>query len=248
MGTTRGVQERMQWKNGRSAEECVGAWVGLVSPSLPAEVERLLGTSPDFGRLRSWSAEPEAQVRFDDFPGEPSNVDLLVQCEDQRGRFVIAVEAKADEPFSVTLSALFATALERRIKNPRSRGVDRIAALASGLLQGKHQGSSGVGDLRYQLFTGVAAAITAAKAVGARRTVFLVHEFVTDATSDEKHRANALDLDCFIARLGGAAHATSPSSALLGPFRPRMANEVALYVGKATRNIRLGKARGSREG
>lgn len=58
----------------------------------------MLSGHPRFDDVLSWDAESEATMRFDDFPGEPRNSDLLVIAEDAFGPYVLAVEAKADEP------------------------------------------------------------------------------------------------------------------------------------------------------
>jgi hypothetical protein len=44
------------------------------------------------------------KLPFDGFAGEPRNTDALVVAQDGFGSYVIAVEAKADEPFSATVA------------------------------------------------------------------------------------------------------------------------------------------------
>ncbi len=99
-----------------------------------------------------------------------------------------------------------------------------------------------LGDLRYQLLTGVAGAIAFASEVGANRAAFLVHEFITDRTDDEKHRTNTQDLDNFVLRLSRGLIPSVPSGVLLGPFRipglPLFRSAPPLFLGKAVRNLR----------
>src|SRR4051812_15458184 len=105
------------WVHGRSAMELARAW--LDDADLPGEVRAAIERHGDFGPVRAWSAEPEARLRFDKFAGEPRNTDLLIDAKDMHGRYLIAVEGKADEPFGETVGDALAAALERRIANHR---------------------------------------------------------------------------------------------------------------------------------
>ena len=163
-------------------------------------------------------------------------------AEDQYGEFVIAVEAKADEPFGETVAEALASAVERRLENPRSNGVQRIVDLATALLSVRERDEPRLGVLRYQLLTATAGALAEAERKSARRVILLVHEFITDLTSDEKHQANAVDLDRFARRIfrGGppgvlAGHLYGPASV---PGQPLLASPAQLFVGKAIRNLR----------
>ena len=46
--------------------------------------------------------------------------------------------------------------------------------------------------------------------------MLLIHEFVTDQTTDSRHAANARDLNAFVARLGGPEAVSA--GAIAGPF------------------------------
>src|SRR5882762_7207667 len=93
-----GPKSKGQWVDHRSAKEAARCWLAVTSPTLPREVEHLLDGHPAFGAVQSWHAEPEVRLPFDDFPGEPRNTDLLVHARDAHGDFLLAIEAKADEP------------------------------------------------------------------------------------------------------------------------------------------------------
>jgi hypothetical protein len=196
-----GPKSRHHWKDERSAKEAVRAWLGVTSPALPIEVEQLLAGHSDFGVVTGWSAEPEARVRFDRLAGEPANVDLLVDAWDDKGPFVLAVEAKADETFGPTVADALAGSVERKLSAGRSMGIERIERLAAGLLSPRENRSPKVGALRYQLLTAAAATPVAAEQMGATRAVLLVHEFNSRCSDPEKERRNAADLDRFITRL-----------------------------------------------
>jgi hypothetical protein len=230
------------WKDGRSAKETARAWLGTGSFSLPQEVESLLADSPHFGPPLTWSAEPEAKLRFDTFAGEPRNSDLLVVASDTHGDYVIAVEAKADEPFGETVAAARANAAKRKAENPRSNGLLRIEQLEVALLGPKREGQAEFDSLRYQLLTATAGALAEAQRRGVNRAVMLVHEFVTDETTDDRHAANAVDLDRFVLRLSGGTHLSVHEGEMAGPFavpgQPRFAAGIQLFIGKVVRRMR----------
>lgn len=72
----------------------------------------------------------------------------------------------------------------------------------------------------------------------------LVQEFVTDRTSDEKHRANGRDLDRFVSRLSGEAVRAVEAGQICGPFEvpggALLNDPPPLFVGKAVRDLRSG--------
>ncbi|MFB1490094.1 MAG: hypothetical protein AADX98_07020 [Thiocapsa sp. C3-3m] len=198
----------------------------------------MLAGHPRFDDVLSWDAEPEAKLRFDAFPGEPRNTDLLVIANDAFGPFVLAVEAKADEPYGETLGAVLTAALERHIENPRSNGIARIEGLATLLLKPRSGGQPKAGDLRYQLFTACAGTLAEADRRRAGRAVMLVHEFITHATTDVKHARNASDLRLFLSRLSGCSHGDVADGELQGPFVFAPYPGVELFMGKVRRKLR----------
>ncbi|WP_139192022.1 DUF6946 family protein [Thiocapsa roseopersicina] len=226
------------WVDGRSAKDVARAWLEGGGITMPPEVLATLSGHPRFDDVLSWDAEPEGRLRFDAFPGEPRNTDVLVVANDAFGPFVLAVEAKADEPYGDTLGTVLAAALERRIENPRSKGIARIEGLATLLLIPRSAGLPKAGDLRYQLFTACAGALAEAQRRRAGRAVMLVHEFITPATSDVKHARNASDFRLFLSRISGCSHRDVADGELQGPFVFAPYASVELFVGKVTRNRR----------
>lgn len=237
-----GPKSKNQWVDDRSAKEFARAWLGLNGSELPSEVQKTLASHSAFSGVHEWVAEPEAKLCFDSFPGEPRNTDLAVYAKDAFGQFLVAVEGKADEPFSETVPDALASALERYLRNSRSNGVTRIQQLAEALLCPRLSNEPSLKDIRYQLLTATAGALLKAAEKGLDRAVLLVHEFVTDKTSDEKHDENARDLNHFVARLSHGAVTSVQPEYLYGPFTvpgvPLLATKVNLFVGKATRNLR----------
>ena len=224
----------LHWKDGRSAKESAKSWLAA-APALPAEIAATLSSHRDIGTLCDWRAEPEAQVRIDEFRGEPPNVDVLLVGSDRSGPLVVAVEAKADEPFGATVGENLRDARLRLHRNPRSRGVARIERLLAALFDTTTNDRDAL-ELRYQLLTVTAAAMAEAGRRSAQRAVVMVHEFATSLTTDDRRASNAHDLDRFVARLAGRRSPVEPG-ALLGPFRvpgkPIVDAPIALYFGKA---------------
>lgn len=230
------------WIPGRSAMETAIAWLEGGGALLPTEVSAVLEAHPDFGPTVSWHAEPEAKLHFDDFLGEPRNSDLAVYAEDRHGPYLVAVEAKADEPFGETFADTLAAAVERYVSNQRSKGVARALQLASALFGPHQSGEAKIGTLRYQLMTAVAGALCEAERHGFARTIMLVHEFVTDKTKDVRHARNAVDLASFVTRLSRRPSLRVENGKLLGPFlvpgEPLVSSPISLYVGKVSRCTR----------
>ena len=222
--------------------EAARSWLAVASPVLPPEVAAVLASHSAFGIVNQWEAEPEARLTFDDFPGEPRNADLAVCARDQFGEFVLAVEAKADEPFGESIGDALAAAVDRKLENPRSNGVARVEQLAMSLLGPRLKGEAALRKLRYQLLTATAGALRAGEARGATRVVLLVQEFWTRLTTDSKHAANALDLNRFVNRLSHGTVSVAEPGVLYGPFAvpggPLFAAPPSLFIGKAHSNLR----------
>lgn len=220
----------VQWKDGRSAKESARSWLNA-SPDFPPEVADVLRSCPDVDTLRSWQAEPEAKVSFDNYRG-PANIDLLIVGEDKAGPLVIAVEAKADEPFGESVNKVLSVAKREREKRSLSKRVDRMEQLATQL--GLSLDQDDVLDLRYQLLTVTAAVLSEASRRTAQRAMVIVHEFVTSQTNVDKRGRNARDLDRFLQTAFGCADRLRPGLAV-GPFEVK--GRPKLYFGKAQTTV-----------
>lgn len=237
-----GPKSSKQWIDGRSAKETARAWLESGCEVLPNEVVAALERHPTFGPVLQWCAEPEGKLIFDDFRGEPRNSDLVVHAEDGKGKYLIAVEAKADETFGATVADTMAEALERYLAKGRSNGLARVQRLAQTLLGPKSQGDPHLKAIRYQLLTACAGAVHEAERCSYSRALMLVHEFVTDETDDAKHQDNAFDLNKFVSRMTHGSVASISAGEIVGPL-PLPASEfltgnAELYIGKVRRNIR----------
>ena len=218
--------KRKHWKDGRSAKESARVWLDS-APDLPSEISDVLYSCNDVGPLRAWYAEPEAKVRFDEFRGEPPNIDVLLIGHDEYGPIVVAVEAKADETFGTTIEKTLSDANARLETKPESKGVARIQQLTElfGLTLERD-----VLKLRYQLMTITAAVLAEAERRAAQRAIVIIHEFVTPLTITEKQARNGRDLDRFMERLFGQK-VSLRHGMLMGPFES--SRGPVLYFGKA---------------
>jgi Domain of unknown function (DUF6946) len=234
---------RKHWVDGRSALECARAWcVDELGPQCPSELAALLATHLDTNGATMASAEPECRIYFDKLGGEPRNADVAAIADHPAGRLAINIEAKADETFGDLVRDVLQAAVKKIANDERTNSVIRIQQLASAILPPPTNATSHLGDLRYQLLTGIAGALAFAIKAEANRAVFIVHEFVTNRTDDSRHQANARDLDAFVARLTEARLSSLPPGTLHGPFTVPGAdlfpNPPALYIGKAVRDLR----------
>jgi hypothetical protein len=237
-----GPKSIKHWVDGRSAKESARAWLEG-NPEMPAEVTNALTTHHDFGPVINWDAEPEAKFRFDDFRGEPRNSDLAVRVRDKHGQYLLAVEAKADEPFGETVGDTFADALERYVQISNSKGIDRIRSLARGLFaEAETDKTNLIASLRYQLLTAAAGSLAEGQRLGFQRTVLLVHEFITDRCDEEKQRRNADDLNRFARRISGGAVSEVEPGKVYGPIKVvgegAYSKPPALYLGFVSRDLR----------
>jgi hypothetical protein len=231
------------WVDGRSAKESARAWLEGNGINLPFEVHSALAQPVEFGQVRQWDAEPEARLPFDSLGGEPRNSDLAVFAHDEQGRqFLIAVEAKADEPFAATIAQTLAAGVERHVVNDRSNGVVRVQQLVTALLGPRAKGDPAIQGLRYQLLTACAGALCEAERRGYQRALLLIHEFISDVTADEYHERNTRDLNTFVKRLSHGTVSKIAVGEIAGPFvvpgSPLFGSKVQLFIGKVTRNIR----------
>lgn len=226
----------LHWKDGRSAKELAKAWCPDGSgPAIPVDVLAVLESHPVFAGVRELDLVPEAHITFDSFSG-PRNADLAGIGVDDHGRFVITVEAKADETFDQMVTNVVAKARETLQDNPRSKALDRVRDLLDAILPRGSDNAACRDKLRYQLLTATAGTLALAREKEIDRALFLVHEFVTAKTKDEKHEASAADLDFFVECLSSGTIKRVQQNEIVGPFHldssTLFGKPAALYVGK----------------
>jgi|1186.fasta_scaffold06655_2 hypothetical protein len=185
------------WAVGRSAMELARDWL---EGDAAARTAALLRTRPELAGLTLRDGIAEKLTRFDEIRGGPRHHDLLIHGSTSSGPLIVGVEGKADESFDLTLRDYVANALRRRPET--TRAPERLDRLTTTFFGAVLDDAPGLGDLRYQLLSALAGTLADAKLEGARHAVLLVHEFVTDRTSDALHEENGAALRAFVERLG----------------------------------------------
>lgn len=231
------------WVRGRSAFELAADWL---DGEAPQRVQALLSLRPEFTGLQLELGVAERKTRFDANPRGPRNHDLLVEAKANQGPVIIGVEGKADEPFDLPLGEWRRQALAR---NPASGAPARLDGLTShffGTTLEEEAGEPPLAGLGYQLLSALAGTLADAKRTNAVRAVLLVHEFVTERTTDEKHARNRAAIEDFIARLAGRADVPrvgGPDGWISDPVTVRgdgqwMPTELPVHVAKLVTHTR----------
>ena len=220
------------WAAGRSALELARDWM---EGDAAERTTALLGSRPELAGVVLRDGIAEKLTRFDDIRGGPRHHDLLVHATAPSGEVVIGVEGKADESFDLTLRDYVANALRRRPET--TRAPERLDRLTTTFFGATLDDEPELGDLRYQLLAALAGTLADAKLDNARHAVLLVHEFVTERTSDRLHAQNGAALDAFVARLGAEVAAGDDSAWITGPVVVRgdgrwLPAELPVFVAK----------------
>lgn len=142
-------------------------------------------------------ATPEFHAKFDSYRGNPSNLDLGIWGPvGAKSSLFVGLEAKVDEQFgSGTVCQRYRSALNERIKNPRSRAVDRIEKLLSNYFSDESDPcASRFAEVGYQLLTGTAGTAAMHKDIA----IFYVLVFKTHLYEEQKGRGNLADFENFI--------------------------------------------------
>ena len=235
-----GPKDAKQWKEFRSAMESAKSWFTNQVAQTPVEIVSAISGHADFESFEVTEVEPEALLSFDSFSG-PSNMDVLVKAKDERGKFIIGIEVKADEPFSDYIMDKFSEALEAKIETPNSKRLDRIELLVRTFFTKKTGRAPKVATLRYQLMTGLAGTIAEAIRQKCDRAIFLIHEFDTSLTTKDKHELNKQDLDSFMYRLTEGKIKNIENGLLYGPIEipgnPLFETTPDIYIGKVKRTV-----------
>lgn len=207
-----------QWRDGYSAKELAKAWCRVPhGPEAPADFAALLNRLPGLPNVKPVSGEPEYRIRFDGLTSGPRNADLVLRCMSDAGTVAVSVEAKSRESFGRPVYEVMGEAAERWCDETASNYMARLEDLKQGLFGPRAPGAPRVGELRYQLLTATAGALTYAEQVAATAAVLVIHEFRPPNRSVDSYADNARDLLQFVHRLGGTPPA--PNEDIWGPFR-----------------------------
>jgi F-box protein 18 (helicase) len=218
---------RRHWKDGRSAKELAKAWLETGKPKMPRELKNILQSHPLTRNFIPDFAIPEYVTRLDKFFGEHRNHDLIISGMSDDLKVLISIEAKADESFGKLICNVGS-------KNPNSKIPQRLELLKSSIFGLTIDDV--IGNVRYQLLTGVAGALIEAKNRGADISVFIVHEFLSKALDYKKLQQNSDDFEYFVQILSGKTDLRTQFDELIeiesvpgGDFVP---GDMKLLIGK----------------
>ncbi len=217
------------WKDGRSAKELAKSWFRSGTAGIPEELQRLLEGSAVTRGFVPELAIPEFVTRLDDFLGEHRNHDLVLVGVSDENKVLVSIEAKADEPFGDEIYRI-------KSRNPRSNVSKRIELLSRAIFG--RISDDDLGQLRYQLLTGIAGALIEAKNRKADYAVFVLHEFVSSELDPAQVKGNAEDLDNFLRKMTGQKdfHLSSGQLAEIGhvPGSKFVPRGIPLSIGKVS--------------
>ena len=232
MGRARRSRERRALEGWPQCEELAKDWIDGAGH---AALTKLLDSRGETANIVVESAVAEAQTAFDDRPGGKRNHDLLIRGRAAAGQVVVGLEAKADETFGETVRGYLSRAEKLRDAGKATNAPERLAGLMDGIAGTTLARTPSSGNLRYQLFFGVAGTLAAAAAEPGALAVFVVHEFATALTTQEKRWANKKALAEFVGDVTGAV-APDDDWWLLGPFQvpSERWSRIPLFIGHLT--------------
>jgi hypothetical protein len=197
----------------------------------PELVREAFRQTEDLGTLEIRDVTVEAQIAFDEFPGGKRNHDLLIHGTCDSGPVVIGLEAKADESYGETIATYRDKTRAVRASGRSTNAPERLSGLLTDIGLISLDTHTTFGDLRYQLFSGVAGTLAAVSEPG-ELAVFFVHEFATPETTPAKRAKNHLDLSRFLGDVFGAP-ALNVNPWLIGPLGvpAERWTRIPLYIG-----------------
>ncbi|HDP35177.1 MAG TPA: hypothetical protein ENN29_08735 [Candidatus Hydrogenedentes bacterium] len=232
-------EENKHWKDGRSAKELAKAWFPDDSgqPTVPAELTQLLESCLLTQGLTFREAWPEYITRLDSFKGEHRNADLVILADSAKGKFLLSIEAKADETFGKPI----VDRLNDVKNNPKSKILERISLLTKAIFGKTIEEDPAIGSLYYQLLTGVAGTLIEARNQKADYAIFIVHEFVSkECCTDDNLSCNKNAMIDFIDHLKTEGKSsTAFDGKLAGRFKvfgnESVPSNIHFYIGKIRR-------------
>jgi len=200
-----------QWQDGRSAKEVARAWslgnraLNQMPPGI-GEILSHVGFLPKVGIV-------ELRAELDGFTGNARNHDMVLvgRQSTSEQRVLVAIEAKADEPFG---NDSIGEAKQKGLNKPRSKVPARIDRLVKALFGGV---SSVVNTLRYQLLHAVGSTIIEGRRFECAQVIFLVHEFRSQSCSQANLDRNAEHYLQFLRALTGDETVELETGKLIGP-------------------------------
>lgn len=168
-----------QWKDGHSAKEFAKMWFDKDEKiSEPKEIKSVIENI--FGKHEILFAVPEHITPIDNFAGGQRNHDMFLFCRKENSEyFVVCIETKVDEPSDVTIQKKLDDVKEiEKTKKSKSKIPERIKLIQQKL----EMENAEIGNLRYQLFTGLVGAIKEAENFCLNDCMFLVLQIIPEKT------------------------------------------------------------------
>jgi hypothetical protein len=242
-----------QWRSEYSAKLLAQAWCGpehavRPRPSMPAAMADVLDSRPETSGYRPVIAVPECITQLDEFRGEHRNHDLVVTGLTATGlRTLVAVEAKAKEPFGRTTVASELIQASSKSKVPAriswmGKALFGREIVASG---GLKPGEQVVGNLRYQLLYAACGTLIEARRRFCEQAVLLIHQFAPATPGKSWNACLDANADALNA-LASALGLTSPVTpgVVVGPFKAKagahVPEDIPLFIGKVQTPIPTG--------
>jgi len=200
-----------QWCDGYSAKELAKSWT-TGGPHVPLELEALFKSHEYTQRLTIERVMAEVKTDLDCFGG-PRNHDLVLIGHDNKcQRIVACIEAKARESFGKIITEELRIAESKKSSNAPTR-IHNLSKAIFGCEPNDH-----IKTLRYQLLYALAGTLIEAQRQNATMAVFIVHEFVDDA-SDSSVIANGQDFASFFHSFPGVTKDAFTLGQLYGPIQ-----------------------------
>ena len=243
---------RRHWKPGRSACELGRFWTQSEPLTVPREMDVLFENHPDLKGLTFENGFIEHETALPFSALGPRCHDLCLTGVSSEGtRFVVSIEAKADESFDEKVGEKI-----RKLAKNKSNFPSRLEWLAQYIF-----GESAFLDfdkrllklnysaMPYQLLSALGGICVEAEKQKASQAILIFHEFRTHLTDDAKMAVNSSALHSFLNYLwekNGTVHAADLYTSLQGPLTMRDGEyggvrfpaNLQLWVGKIRTNLR----------
>lgn len=170
----------LHWKPGYSACELARSWVR--ADGIPKLVRAVLDTSDVYAGAELIEGIFERKVRLRS-RGAPSQTDLMALLETPKGRRLVAVEGKVEEPFGPLVKDWHNGSFGKTCRLKELCGILGLAPDA-------------VNDLRYQLLHRAVSAVYEAERCGVGDALLLVHSFSRSNTSFDDFARFAETIGC----------------------------------------------------
>ena len=218
----------LHWKDKRSAKELARFWVNKTNQS------KFINFISEYfkSNFEAIEAYPEYNTRFDSYPGNTRQNDLLITGKINNSSVVVSIEAKADESYGEIIGIQLKRAIDAKLKDNNSKSLNRIFDLwqSIGKLDDQYF------NYRYQLFYWIAGTLSEAQRRNCTKAICISQIFNSDTISKSKRLNNDADLNRFLSLLSNNKYPELSKNEIVGPSFVKgnnvIPNNVELYIGK----------------